>query len=104
MAALATASVTVAAAATATTHVVWVAGTPPSRQELTASNGDVDAKNQQMQREETFRQAVQRGQDQLQHRPRQARQPQQGSVSSSDVHQQAQQAQQLQGSVGISVR
>ena len=34
---------------------------------------------------------VQRGQVQLQHRPRQARQPQQGSSSNSDVHQQARQ-------------
>ena len=35
--------------ATATTHVVLVAGTLLSIQELTASNGDVDAQHQQMQ-------------------------------------------------------
>ena len=49
VAAPAPSSVTVAAAATATTHVVSAAGTSLSIQELTASNGDVNAQHQQMQ-------------------------------------------------------
>ena len=60
----------VEAVAPAPAWVTVAAGTPRSIHELTASNGDVDAEHQQMQREATLRQAVQRGQNQLRCRPR----------------------------------
>ena len=92
-AALATESVTVTAAVATTSpvYVVLVKKTRPASQEFIALNGDADQLQQRMQKEETLRQSVRRGQDQLQHRLRQAQQPQQGTSSSSGVHQQAQQ-------------